>query len=54
MPKTAPFVYQGEETREISFPLAASARARSGLSGAGRLIDWEILNRPAKGITNGL
>ena len=36
------------------FPSAASAPARSGSRAAGRLIDWEIQNRPAKGITNGL
>src|SRR5580765_5272130 len=54
MPKTAPFVYQGEETREISFPRGGIGTGSIGLSGAGRLIDWEILNRPAKGIANGL
>ena len=54
MPKTAPFVYEGESTREISFPLGGIGTGSIGLSGAGRLIDWEIQNRPAKGITNGL
>lgn len=54
MPMTAPFVYEGESTREISFPLGGIGTGSIGLSGAGRLIDWEILNRPAKGITNGL
>jgi uncharacterized protein (DUF608 family) len=51
---TAPFVYEGESTREISFPLGGIGTGSIGLSGAGRLIDWEIQNRPAKGITNGL
>ncbi|MEO6394569.1 MAG: GH116 family glycosyl-hydrolase [Devosia sp.] len=54
MPRTAPFIYRGEQTREISFPLGGIGTGSIGLSGAGRLIDWEILNRPAKGITNGL
>lgn len=54
MPMTAPFVYEGESTREISFPLGGIGTGSIGLSGAGRFIDWEIQNRPAKGITNGL
>ena len=54
MPMTAPFVYEGDSTREISFPLGGIGTGSIGLSGAGRLIDWEIQNRPAKGITNGL
>ncbi len=54
MPMMAPFRYEGESTREISFPLGGIGTGSIGLSGAGRLIDWEIQNRPAKGITNGL
>ena len=54
MPNSAPFHYSGEATREISFPLGGIGTGSIGLSGGGRLIDWEILNRPAKGITNGL
>jgi non-lysosomal glucosylceramidase len=54
MPRTAPFVYEGEHAREISFPVGGIGTGSIGLSGAGRLIDWEILNRPAKGVTNGL
>jgi non-lysosomal glucosylceramidase len=54
MPNSAPFIYSGEGTREISFPLGGIGTGSIGLSGGGRLIDWEILNRPAKGITNGL
>ena len=54
MPMTAPLVYEGESTREISFPLGGIGTGSIGLSGAGRLVDWEIQNRPAKGITNGL
>ena len=54
MPNSAPFTYSGEATREISFPLGGIGTGSIGLSGGGRLIDWEIQNRPAKGITNGL
>ncbi|MEP7240972.1 MAG: GH116 family glycosyl-hydrolase, partial [Devosia sp.] len=54
MPKAAPFDYSGEFGREISFPLGGIGTGSIGLSGGGRLIDWEIQNRPAKGITNGL
>lgn len=38
--------YQGEFTREISFPLGGIGTGSVGLSGNGRLIDWEIFNRP--------
>ncbi|WP_423065170.1 GH116 family glycosyl-hydrolase [Devosia sp. CN2-171] len=54
MPNSAPFSYSGDATREISFPLGGIGTGSIGLSGGGRLIDWEIQNRPAKGITNGL
>lgn len=48
------FDYSGERGREVSFPLGGIGTGSIGLSGAGRLVDWEILNRPAKGITNGI
>jgi uncharacterized protein (DUF608 family) len=54
MSHAAPFVYEGESTREISFPLGGIGTGSIGLSGAGRLIDWEIYNRPNKGSTNGI
>ncbi len=54
MPSAAPFDYSGERAREVSFPLGGIGTGSIGLSGAGRLIDWEILNRPDKGITNGI
>jgi uncharacterized protein (DUF608 family) len=54
MAHTAPFIYEGETTREISFPLGGIGTGSIGLSGAGRLIDWEIYNRPNKGSTNGI
>ena len=54
MSKAAPFDYSGEKAREVSFPLGGIGTGSIGLSGAGRLIDWEILNRPNKGVTNGI
>ena len=54
MSTAMPFVYEGEQTREISFPLGGIGTGSIGLSGAGRLIDWEMLNRPNKGSTNGI
>ncbi len=45
--------YTGEFTKEISFPLGGIGTGCVGLGGDGRLIDWEIFNRPAKGNPNG-
>ncbi len=47
------FVYSGDYTREISFPLGGIGTGCIGLGGNGRLIDWEIFNRPNKGSYNG-
>ncbi len=46
-------VYKGSKTKEISFPLGGIGTGCIGLAGNGRLIDWEIFNRPNKGGTNG-
>lgn len=46
-------LYKGEKTREISFPLGGIGTGCIGLAGDGRLIDWEIFNRPNKGSYNG-
>ena len=54
MAEPSPFLYTGQNTREISFPLGGIGTGSIGLSGAGRFIDWEILNGPDKGSTNGL
>ena len=48
-----PFVYRKEKTKEISFPLGGIGTGCIGLAGNGRLIDWEIFNRPNKGSNNG-
>lgn len=47
-------IYPKEKTREISFPLGGIGAGCIGLGGDGRLVDWEIFNRPNKGGGNGL
>ncbi|HEX9018357.1 MAG TPA: GH116 family glycosyl-hydrolase, partial [Anaerolineaceae bacterium] len=47
------FTYRGNQTHEISFPLGGIGTGSIGLAGNGRLIDWEIFNRPNKGSLNG-
>lgn len=46
-------IYQNEYTNHISFPLGGIGSGSIGLSGNGRLVDWEIFNRPSKGSLNG-
>ena len=48
-----PFRYEGPRTRAISFPLGGIGTGCIGLSGTGRLVDWEIFNRPNKNGHNG-
>ncbi len=47
------FVYTGKETKEISFPIGGIGTGCIGLSGNGRLIDFEIFNKPNKNSFNG-
>jgi len=47
------FTYQGTKTKEISFPVGGIGSGSIGLSGNGRLIDWEIFNKPNKESING-
>ncbi|MCP4403183.1 MAG: hypothetical protein GY801_38485 [bacterium] len=47
------FVYRDGNTKEISFPLGGIGTGCIGLAGNGRLIDWEIFNKPNKGSSNG-
>ncbi len=49
----AHFEYSGNKIREISFPLGGIGTGCIGLAGNGRLVDWEIYNRPNKGGVNG-
>lgn len=51
--RNARFTYKGPKTREISFPLGGIGTGCVGLAGNGRLVDWEIFNKPAKGSTLG-
>ena len=46
-------VYTGDRLNQISFPLGGIGTGCIGLAGSGRLIDWEIFNRPNKGSING-
>ena len=47
------FLYTGNSTNQISFPLGGIGTGCIGLAGNGRLIDWEIFNKPNKGSVNG-
>lgn len=47
------FVYTNEHKNQISFPLGGIGSGCIGLTGNGRLRDWEIFNRPNKGSYNG-
>lgn len=47
------FIYSGGKTNQISFPIGGIGTGCIGLAGNGRLIDWEIFNRPNKGSVNG-
>ena len=46
-------IYEGRKTNEISFPIGGIGTGSIGLAGNGRLIDWEIQNKPNKGSING-
>ena len=44
--------YLGAKRQEISFPIGGIGSGCVGLDGTGRLVDWEIFNRPNKGSLN--
>lgn len=46
-------IYKGAKRQEIVFPLGGIGSGCISLDGTGRLRDWEIFNRPAKGSLNG-
>jgi len=46
-------IYRNDHLNQISFPLGGIGTGCIGLAGNGRLIDWEIFNRPNKGSVNG-
>lgn len=45
-------IYTGDYLNQISFPIGGIGTGSIGLAGNGRLIDWEIFNRPSKGSIN--
>ena len=45
--------YTGKNLTNISFPLGGIGSGSIGLAGNGKLIDWEIFNKPSKGSVNG-
>ncbi len=46
-------IYTGKQLEEISFPLGGIGTGSLGLAGNGRLVDWEIFNKPNKSSVNG-
>lgn len=49
----ASFRYRGSAAGAASFPLGGIGSGCIGLAANGRLVDWEIFNRPSKGGLNG-
>jgi non-lysosomal glucosylceramidase len=47
------FVYEGNKSNKISFPLGGIGTGCIGLAGNGRFVDVEIANRPNKGSHSG-
>jgi len=45
-----PAAHTGDQLREIAFPLGGIGTGTISLGGRGQLRDWEIFNRPGKGI----
>ncbi|MBQ4630948.1 MAG: hypothetical protein IJB70_08205 [Clostridia bacterium] len=45
--------YTGKKLNEIIFPLGGIGTGSIGIAGNGKLVDWEIFNRPSKGSING-
>ncbi len=43
----------GGNLREVSFPVGGIGAGCIGISGAGRLVDWEIFNHAGKNLANG-
>jgi uncharacterized protein (DUF608 family) len=45
-----PRVFEGQALKEIAFPLGGIGTGTVSLGGRGNLRDWEIFNRPGKGV----
>jgi hypothetical protein len=43
-------IFEGEHLKEIAFPLGGIGPDTVSLGGRGNLRDWEIFNRPGKGV----
>ena len=43
--------YEGTALRKVKMPLGGIGTGTISLSGRGGLVDWEVMNRPAKGFT---
>src|SRR4029079_10496743 len=43
--------FAGANLSEIAFPLGGIGTGTVSLGGRGQLVDWEIFNRPGKGVT---
>jgi uncharacterized protein (DUF608 family) len=48
---TYPRVFQGNQLKMIAFPLGGLGAGSLRLGGRGQLRDWEIFNRPSKGLS---
>ena len=46
-------IYKDSKQNCISFPVGGIGTGSIGIAGNGRLMDWEIFNRPSKGSING-
>ena len=44
----------GDKLRAVSFPVGGIGAGCIGVAGNGDLAEWEVFNRPAKGVRNGL
>ena len=47
---SVPRKFSGDQLRMISFPMGGVAAGSLGLGGRGQLVNWEIFNRPNKGL----
>ncbi|MDR1598600.1 MAG: hypothetical protein LBS11_01780 [Oscillospiraceae bacterium] len=47
------FIYKGETSREVRFPLGGIGAGCVSVDGSARFVDWEVMNRPNKDSYNG-